>query len=109
MILVAAPSVREAIPARARILDIRPNPGRGVTRIALEAPPEVLVEVLILDAGGRLLCALPAQAASTPRREVIWDGRDASGVEVGSGVYFAHIAVGGDGARGPAGRILVIR
>lgn len=109
VILVATPSVREAIPARGRILDIRPNPGRGVTRIGLEAPLQAQVEVLILDAGGRLVCTLPANAASAPRREVIWDGRDASGVEVGSGVYFAQIVVGGDGARGAAGRILVLR
>ncbi|MBP7669170.1 MAG: hypothetical protein KA123_01140 [Candidatus Eisenbacteria bacterium] len=83
-----------------------PNPTNGSTLIRLTVSPEAvregldlrshapsvdLLELGVFDATGRLLRRLLARSESAATFLFSWDGRDASGAEVPSGVYFARL------------------
>jgi hypothetical protein len=68
-----------------------PNPFRGTTWFTVEVPADGPAQLEILDVAGRRLRALPVPAPG--RRAVVgWDGRDAGGRRVASGVYFYRLA-----------------
>jgi flagellar hook assembly protein FlgD len=56
------------------------------------------VPVAIFDAAGRRVRALRSARDASGGFEARWDGRDESGVECGSGLYFARVGAGA-GAR----------
>ena len=71
-----------------------PNPFNPATRIAfgLEAPANVRLRVY--DAAGRLVRTLSDGSRSAGHYTEIWDGRNARGELVASGVYFYRLEVG---------------
>ncbi|MBD3237391.1 MAG: S8 family serine peptidase [Candidatus Eisenbacteria bacterium] len=71
-----------------------PNPAIGPIRFELPAGPGPAegLEVAILDAAGRHIRSLRASAGQQTLR---WSARDASGVAVPSGLYFAQLRRGG--------------
>lgn len=83
-----------AEPVGARLAGSWPNPTRGQSHIAFELAQEGPVRLGIYDAGGRLVRVLLDRAAGAGRTEVRWDGRDAGGVPVASGVYLARLEAG---------------
>ena len=72
--------------AEARILAVSPNPFRSETGITFELPAGASGELRIYDVAGRLVTSLAAATSPT-----VWDGRDARGVDVASGIYFARL------------------
>jgi hypothetical protein len=76
----------------------RPNPFNPVTTLAFDVPGEAggarPVTLAIYDVQGRLLRELIAGPVDVGAHSVRWDGRTAGGQVVGSGVYFARIAIG---------------
>ena len=79
----------EGVIAGARILDVRPNPSSGGTSIRYTTPGATAAAVEIYSLAGRLVARLDAAAAGGG--SVVWDGRDAEGRAVSSGVYFARL------------------
>ena len=68
-----------------------PGLARGTARIALALPEATEADVAIFDATGRRVRALHQGALPAGRQEWSWDGRDAYGRAVASGVYFVRL------------------
>jgi len=72
-----------------------PNPAHGEQRLALGLPRRAAVSLRVHDLQGRLVRTLVDGVLEAGRYERRWDGRDASGAPVGSGLYFARLRVEG--------------
>jgi hypothetical protein len=71
------------------------NPVRGVARLELALPQRGAVDVRVHDVRGALIRTLASGEFAAGRYPLVWDGKDASGSTVGSGVYFVQAAAGG--------------
>ncbi len=71
-----------------------PNPFNPTTRIAFALPTTARVTVSIFDVHGRLVTTLVDQTMPPGPAEVLWNGRDARGVQASSGVYFYKLTAG---------------
>lgn len=71
-----------------------PNPFRGTTTLAFELPSARPVQLTIHGVDGRVVRHLAAGTHEAGRYRAIWDGRDAAGRTVSSGIYFARIVAG---------------
>jgi len=75
-----------------------PNPFNPSTTIRFSLPEAGYVTLMVYDINGRLVrtlvgpAASAAQTFSSGHHEVIWDGRDANGRDVASGVYIYRLA-----------------
>jgi immune inhibitor A len=77
------------MPAMANLLEQNyPNPFNPITRIAFSIKKADRVSLRIYDVAGRLVRVLVERELPAGRYEEIWDGRDGSGGQVSSGVYF---------------------
>ena len=68
-----------------------PNPFNPRTRIRFSVPRAAHVDLRVFDARGREVRSLVGTALDAGFHEVTWEGDDASGHDVGSGVYFARM------------------
>ena len=81
--------VDQTIPERSGLHQNVPNPFNPNTTIQYEVPAGGCdVRIEIYDVSGRVVRSLVDGFESEGRREVVWDGRDDSGHEMSSGVYF---------------------
>ena len=71
-----------------------PNPFNPSTSIAFDLPASADIRLSVYSSGGRLVRTLRDGVMSPGPHEVRWDGRDATGSELPSGVYFARLDVG---------------
>jgi len=70
----------------------QPNPFSSQTEIRYGLAGRAPVRIAVFDVGGRELCVL-ADAVGEPGEHVVtWDGRDAAGRLVPSGVYFCRLS-----------------
>ena len=84
-------------PARLVLHAPQPNPFNPSTAIAYELPRPALVHVRVFAPSGRLVRTLvdgDQQPAGLHR--VTWDGRDAFGAGVGSGIYLVQMDAAGE-------------
>jgi hypothetical protein len=83
-------------------LALTPNPTRGAQRVVVPAAAAAGARLEIVDVSGRRV----RHAATLPRAEFVWDGRDDAGRPVPAGVYLVRVVA----ARGVwQARSLVIR
>jgi len=75
-----------------------PNPFRDVTRLALRLSEAGPFAVRLFDLAGREVRAWREAWSPAGARELLWDGRDASGRTVPAGVYLARVEAGGQRA-----------
>jgi hypothetical protein len=74
-----------------------PNPFNARTSIAYVVPAAgALVDLSIHDVRGRLVRRLVHASDSGGRRVVVWDGTDARGVAMASGVYTVRLVAGSE-------------
>jgi hypothetical protein len=78
--------------ARLRLAELRP--GQSTVRFRIELPAPMKAEVAVYDVMGRLVRRVADKPLTAGATEVTWDGRDRSGVAVGSGIYFARLRAG---------------
>jgi hypothetical protein len=71
-----------------------PNPFVGTTMLRFDLPRDVHVTLNIYDVQGRLVKDLINQGLPAGRYNIGWDGRDANGDKVASGVYYYRIDAG---------------
>jgi hypothetical protein len=83
-----------SVPAATRLLGARPNPFNPTTAIAydLRAPHHVVLQVY--DARGRLVRTLVDAGRTPGAHSATWDGRDDSGHEMSSGIYWVRMQAG---------------
>ena len=75
-----------------------PNPFNPRTEITFELARAVDVRLEVFDARGRRVASLVEGTLGAGLHRVSWDGRDAFGATMASGVYFARLDTG-DGVR----------
>jgi len=73
----------------------RPNPLAPDTRIDFALPRDAAVRLEVLDPQGRLVRVLLDRVLDAGAHRVPWDGRDAAGRAVVSGVYFYRLQADG--------------
>ncbi len=86
------------LPYRLGFVGVAPNPFRGQTALRFEAPTGT-VRLEIVDLGGRRVRTLIQGSIRGGVTDALWDGRDDSGHEVGSGVYMARLQGAGGTTR----------
>jgi len=83
----------EGIPA-ARLHQNAPNPFNLSTTIPYELGSETAATLSIYSLEGRRIAVLDRGSRPAGRHEVRWDGRDAGGSLVPSGIYFYRLQTG---------------
>lgn len=73
-----------------------PNPFNPATTIPFSVPGEMHVNLVIYDSQGRLVKTLVDQVMERGIHAIPWDGTDAGGNTVASGVYFYRMQAGKD-------------
>ncbi len=68
-----------------------PNPFVTLTRIAFDIPNPARVNLKIYDANGELVTTLLDRVVEG-HMEIVWDGKDANGKRVASGIYFCRLS-----------------
>jgi FlgD Ig-like domain len=76
------------------VLPARPNPFTNETEIAYSLPSARHVTLRLYAATGRLVRTLVDRVEPGGIHRATWDGRDAGGREVGSGIYFFRFSTG---------------
>lgn len=71
-----------------------PNPFNPVTTLRFEIPAFTYVKLEIYDLLGRKVQRLVNEKLQPGRYEILWNGRDNSGNQVASGIYFYRITAG---------------
>ena len=79
----------------ARIYPNYPNPVSDRTALSYSLPHASAVDARVVDANGRVVRNLYSGEQRPGTYEIIWNRQDDSGREVGSGVYYAVVRVGG--------------
>jgi hypothetical protein len=85
----------EAPPNPLLIEGARPNPFAPFTEIAYTLPRSGRVLLAVYDVAGRQRAVLVDAVQGAGRQAATWDGRDAGGARLASGVYFARLAFDG--------------
>lgn len=85
----------ESPPAVLALHPPRPNPFNPRTTLRFDLPERGRVRLSVYDVAGHLICTLVDQSLPRGSHEAVWDGRDSSGREVGSGSYLARLDFGG--------------
>ncbi len=75
--------------------DSYPNPFRALVSIPYRLPDAERVFLRVYDASGRLIRTIEGESPEAGGSVFLWDGRDASGQEAGSGTYFCCLKEGG--------------
>jgi trimeric autotransporter adhesin len=72
-------------------LCVFPNPGNPSFSLNLELPMAGPAQVIIFDVTGRLQVQLLDEMMPAGTRQLIWDGRNADGHQLSSGLYLARL------------------
>jgi len=82
------------VPRRFAVLPNAPNPFSTSTRIQYELPEMLDVSVSIYSPNGRLMREIALGVLAAGLHGFAWDGRDESGNDTASGVYFYELIAG---------------
>ncbi len=82
------------LPSRPELSQNFPNPFNPATTVRYSLPAAELVRLKVYDATGRLVKTLADGWRSAGHYTVTWDGRDATGSRLASGVYFIRMEAG---------------
>jgi hypothetical protein len=73
-----------------------PNPFNPATDIKFSLPRSTNVGLRVYDVSGRLVRTLVSGELAAGSHSERWDGRDETGLNVASGIYFARLLVDGE-------------
>jgi len=83
-----------AMPSQAQILTNYPNPFNPATTLSYRVETFAPVRLEVYDAHGRQVARLVNATQAPGEYRAVWNGRDAAGQQIASGVYFARLTVG---------------
>ena len=87
--------VPEVVPGNTYLSQNFPNPFNPRTTIAFELPQPTMVNLRVFDVAGRLVeVLLENEPGMSGPNEVVWEGKDQTGVPVAAGVYFYRLEAG---------------
>jgi hypothetical protein len=92
--------------ASVRLLPNRPNPFGSNTTVRFSVPEGRHAILSVYDVEGRLVRVLLDAEVEAGETAVTWDGRDDTGAPAAPGVYYTHLAAGGETR---SARIVLIR
>jgi len=81
--------------SRLTLHPVSPNPFGPATTISFALPAAGPVELSVYDVAGRLVATLADGVLPAGPHRAAWDGTDAAGTAVGSGVYFVRLECAG--------------
>ena len=84
----------DAVPESYHLEQNYPNPFNPSTTIRYSLPARSTVELAVFSVDGALIRVLDSGMKSMGTHEAAWDGRDAFGTAVASGVYFYRLNAG---------------
>jgi hypothetical protein len=91
----AAEEQYDVTPEQAKLLQNFPNPFNPETRIRYELPTAALVMLEVFDLNGRLVRSFSMNQQEAGTHEVVWNGKDNSGLAVASGAYLYRMVING--------------
>lgn len=92
---VKAATAASGAPVATRLAQNVPNPFNPSTSIQYTLEAREHVSIAVYDASGALVRMLVDGVRPAGANEVSWDGRDAGGKPMSSGVYFCRLTSGG--------------
>ncbi|MFC1552020.1 T9SS type A sorting domain-containing protein [Candidatus Latescibacterota bacterium] len=84
----------ESLPSAFKVQTPYPNPFNPSTTIQYEIPRDAHVEFVVYDILGRKVADLENDWKSAGAYNVVWDGKNGIGDDVGSGVYLYRVKAG---------------
>ena len=93
--VVFDPTGVETTPAALALAQNHPNPFNPKTTISFALPAAGAVRLSVFDVSGRRVATLIDAVQPAGQHHVIWDGRDAAGANLSSGVYFYRLEAAG--------------
>ena len=81
----------QSIPAARSSLAVFPNPFNPTTTVSFDLSSAAMARVDVYDTSGRRVRGLLNTHLEAGRHRVIWDGRDAAGRQLASGVYLLQL------------------
>jgi len=90
-VLAAPTAAADSLPDLASLRGNWPNPFNPTTTVGFALPQAGPVRLTIHDARGRLVRVLSDEISTAGDHRIAWDGRDAAGQPVASGVYLARL------------------
>lgn len=85
----------EQMPSSYQLHQNHPNPFNPTTKITLDLPTSGLVTLRVYNMMGQWVSTLVQRRMERGRHQVEWDGRNADGLPVSSGVYLYRMEVNG--------------
>jgi len=83
-----------------------PNPFNPVTTIEFSIPNDGFATLAIYNIAGQKICELISGNMTAGAHSIIWDGRDANGLSVSSGIYFSRLTMG---ERTVSGKMILVK
>ncbi|MGA2624986.1 MAG: T9SS type A sorting domain-containing protein [Bacteroidota bacterium] len=90
-IISAVGKFQESLPLAYSLSQNYPNPFNPSTTIRFELPRESAVQIKIYNILGQSVVSLLDEPKQPGKYEVVWNGTDYRGLQLGSGVYFCRI------------------
>ena len=87
---------KSALPTKIALFQNYPNPFNPTTTIRFALPTNSVVELKIFNSLGQEIRTLVQGVQSVGMKTIVWDGKDASGSSVSSGLYFYRLKVGNE-------------
>ncbi|MCI0554979.1 MAG: DNRLRE domain-containing protein, partial [Anaerolineae bacterium] len=87
-------AVATPLPGKLDLAPNYPNPFNAQSTIAYALPQETEVRLVIYNVLGRQVRQLVDEIQPAGFKRVFWNGRDNSGRELSSGIYFIHLVAG---------------
>jgi N-acetylmuramoyl-L-alanine amidase len=82
------------VPGEFRLFQNYPNPFNPITTISYRIPSHVLVDLSVYNVRGQRVKTLFRESQKAGLHMLTWDGKNAQGEPVASGIYFCHLRAG---------------
>src|SRR3989339_1706042 len=86
--------IDSAVPSIFALYQNYPNPFNPTTQIQYDLPEDVRVQIIVYNTLGQLVTELRDDVQAAGRYTIFWDGKNANGLDVATGMYIYQIKAG---------------